>query len=74
MEELTFNEKITNLKTIHWESGQLMTTISTLDEFPATFQIGADMDLFNIKPNNKYQIRVKVSNDKTIADPILVHV
>lgn len=74
MEQLTFNEKITNLKTIHWESGQLMTTISTLDEFPATFQIEADMDLFNIKPNNKYQIRVKVSNDKTIADPILVHV
>lgn len=74
MEEFTFNEKITNLKTIHWESGQLMTTISTLDEFPATFQIGADMDLFNIKPNNRYQIRVKVSNDKTIADPILVHV
>lgn len=35
-----------------------MTTTSTLDEFPGSFSLGVDLDLFNIKANRKYQIQV----------------
>ncbi|RKV84575.1 MAG: hypothetical protein D8H99_41840 [Streptococcus sp.] len=71
--EFSFNEKIANISLIHLESMQPMTTASTLDEFPGSFAIGVDVDLFNIKSNRKYQIQVFSQNDKQLEEQ-LVHV
>ena len=70
---LSFEEKLTNLKIIHPESGHLMSTVATLDEFPGSFSLGVDVDLFNIKANHKYQIRVYIRYEGSLTDAILIH-
>ena len=59
---LSFEEKLTNLNIIHPESGLPMSTVTTLDEFPGSFYLGVDVDLFNIKADHKYQIRVYIKD------------
>lgn len=71
--ELSFEEKLTNLKIIHLESGQLMSTVTTLDEFPGSFSLGVDVDLFNIKSDHKYQIRVYLKYEGSLTKAILIH-
>ena len=70
---LSFEEKLTNLKIFHPESGHLMSTVTTLDEFPGSFSLGVDVDLFNIKANHKYQIRVFIGYEGYLTDAILIH-
>lgn len=70
---ISFNEKITNLSLIHLDSMQPMTTTSTLDEFPGSFSLGVDLDLFNIKANRKYQIQVYSQAEKQLQEQ-LIHV
>lgn len=70
---ISFNEKITNLSLIHLDSMQPMTTTSTLDEFPGSFSLGVDLDLFNIKANRKYQIQVHSQAEKQLEEQ-LIHV
>lgn len=70
---LSFEEKLTNLKIFHPETGHLMSTVTTLDEFPGSFSLGVDVDLFNIKVNHKYQIRVYIGYEGSLTDPILIH-
>lgn len=70
---LSFEEKLTNLKIFHPESGHLMSTVTTLDEFPGSFSLGVDVDLFNIKANHKYQIRVFIGYEGSLTDAILIH-
>lgn len=70
---LSFEEKLTNLKIIHLESGQLMSTVTTLDEFPGSFSLGVDVDLFNIKSDHKYQIRVYLKYEGSLTKAILIH-
>ena len=71
--KISFNEKITNLNLIHLDSMQPMTTTSTLDEFPGSFSLGVDLDLFNIKANRKYQIQVYSQGEKQLQEQ-LIHV
>lgn len=71
--KISFNEKITNLNLIHLDSMQPMTTTSTLDEFPGSFSLGVDLDLFNIKANRKYQIQVYSQAEKQLQEQ-LIHV
>ena len=71
--KISFNEKITNLNLIHLGSMQPMTTTSTLDEFPGSFSLGVDLDLFNIKANRKYQIQVYSQAEKQLQEQ-LIHV
>ena len=70
---ISFNEKITNLSLIHLDSMEPMTTTSTLDEFPGSFSLGVDLDLFNIKANRKYQIQV-YSRAEIQLEKQLIHV
>ncbi len=70
---ISFNEKITNLSLIHLDSMEPMTTTSTLDEFPGSFSLGVDLDLFNIKANRKYQIQVYSQAEKQLEEQ-LIHV
>lgn len=70
---ISFDEKLTNLKIIHPESGHLMSTVTTLDEFPGSFSLGVDVDLFNIKSDHKYQIRVFSRYEGSLANAILIH-
>lgn len=70
---ISFNEKITNLSLIHLDSMEPMTTTSTLDEFPGSFSLGVDLDLFNIKANRKYQIQVYSRAEKQLEKQ-LIHV
>ena len=70
---LSFEEKLTNLKIIHPESGNLMSTITTLDEFPGSFSLVVDVDLFNIKADHKYQIRVYIKYEGSLTKEILIH-
>lgn len=70
---ISFNEKITNLSLIHLDSMEPMTTTSTLDEFPGSFSLGVDLDLFNIKANRKYQIQVYSQAKKQLEEQ-LIHV
>lgn len=71
--ELSFEEKITNLNIIHPESGNLMSTVTTLDDFPGSFSLGVNIDLFNIKANHKYQIRVYIKYEGSLTNAILLH-
>lgn len=71
--ELSFVEKITNLNIIHPESGNLMSTVTTLDDFPGSFSLGVDVDLFNIKANHKYQIRVYIKYEGSLTNATLLH-
>ena len=71
--ELSFEEKITNLYIIHPESGNLMSTVTTLDDFPGSFSLGVDVDLFNIKANHKYQIRVYIKYEGSLTNATLLH-
>lgn len=71
--ELSFEEKITNLNIIHPESGNLMSTVTTLDDFPGSFSLGVDVDLFNIKANHKYQIRVYIKYEGSLTNATLLH-
>jgi hypothetical protein len=71
--KISFNEKITNLNLIHLDSMQPMTTTSTLDEFPGSFSLGVDLDLFNVKANRKYQIQVYSQAEKQLQEQ-LIHV
>ena len=71
--KISFNEKITNLNLMHLDSMQPMTTTSTLDEFPGSFSLGVDLDLFNIKANRKYQIQVHSQAEKQREEQ-LIHV
>ena len=70
---LSFEEKLTNLKIIHPESGNLMSTVTTLDEFPGSFSLVVDVDLFNIKADHKYQIRVYIKYECSLTKEILIH-
>lgn len=70
---LSFEEKLTNLKIIHPESGNLMSTVTTLDEFPGSFSLVVDVDLFNIKADHKYQIRVYIKYEGSLTKEILIH-
>lgn len=70
---ISFNEKITNLSLIHLDSMEPMTTTSTLDEFPGSFSLGVDLDLFNTKANRKYQIQVYSQAEKQLEEQ-LIHV
>ncbi len=70
---ISFNEKITNLNLIHLDSMEPMTTASSLDEFPGSFSLGVDLDLFNIKANRKYQIQVYSQGEKQLQEQ-LIHV
>ena len=70
---LSFEEKLTNLKIFHPESGHLMSTVTTLDEFPGSFSLGVEVDLFNFKANHKYQIRVFIGYEGYLTDAILIH-
>ena len=70
---LSFEEKLTNLKIIHPESGLLMSTVTTLDEFPGSFSLVVDVDLFNIKADHKYQIRVYSKYEGSLTKEILIH-
>ena len=71
--ELSFEEKITNLNIIHPESGNLMSTVTTLDDFPGSFSLGVNVDLFNIKANHKYQIRVYIKYEGSLTNATLLH-
>lgn len=71
--KISFNEKITNLNLIHLDSMQPMTTTSTLDDFPGSFGLGVDLDLFNIKANRKYQIQVYSQGENQLQEQ-LIHV
>lgn len=70
---LSFEEKLTNLNIIHPESGLPMSTVTTLDEFPGSFYLGVDVDLFNIKSDHKYQIRVYIKYEGSLTTSILIH-
>lgn len=70
---ISFNEKISNIRFVHLENEKLLTTASSLDEFPASFSLGVDIDLFNIKANYKYQIHVFFLGDGQL-DEQLIHV
>ena len=70
---LSFEEKLTNLNIIHPESGLPMSTVTTLDEFPGSFYLGVDVDLFNIKADHKYQIRVYIKYEGSLTNSILIH-
>lgn len=70
---LSFEEKLTNLKIIDPESGHLMSTVTTLDEFPGSFSLVVDVDLFNIKVDHKYQIRVYIKYEGSLTKEILIH-
>jgi hypothetical protein len=50
-----------------------MTTTSTLDDFPGSFGLGVDLDLFNIKANRKYQIQVYSQGENQLQEQ-LIHV
>nr|DAV09609.1 MAG TPA: hypothetical protein [Caudoviricetes sp.]DAV23063.1 MAG TPA: hypothetical protein [Caudoviricetes sp.] len=71
--DISFNEKITNLKLRHLEGNQLLTLVSSLEEFPASLPLVAEIDLFNIKADHKYQIQV-LSIGESQLDEQLIHV
>lgn len=71
--KISFNEKITNLSLIHLGSMEPMTTASSLDDFPGSFSLSVDLDLFNIKANRKYQIQVYSQGEKQLQEQ-LIHV
>lgn len=71
--KISFNEKITNLSLIYLDSMEPMTTASSLDDFPGSFSLSVDLDLFNIKASRKYQIQVYSQGEKQLQEQ-LIHV
>lgn len=49
-ESQSFTEKITNVRLVNQETGQLLETVNTFDVFPGSISLYTFMDFFNVKP------------------------
>ncbi|WP_449452277.1 hypothetical protein [Streptococcus suis] len=60
MKSNLFTEKMTALKIINLESGQLLGSLNNLNMYPTSVPLAAEMDFFNVRPNTNYILTVNV--------------
>ena len=65
-----FTEKITAVRIINRDTGQLFNTINNFDFFPGTISLIAVVDFFNIKPNKDYILTVTILLENQNTYPI----